>query len=135
MIAEPKRKVLWYQYTESPTNIRESDLLEHIPVEEPQFRWLLKNYIENNLWPSVKDFDYYVRAQLKAEDIPSSLACEAYLSGNAKLIELADELETLRGGWDQIEVDSQIRAIEERLKAVLTCPAIWKLVSLLAFPQ
>src|SRR3990167_8825646 len=98
-MVNPRRKVVWYQYVEGSPNMRESELLERIPIEDAQFEWLLQKYVIDNLWPTVPDFDGFVRAQLAASEIPSNLSCLAYLSKHPKLVELADKLETLQGAW------------------------------------
>jgi hypothetical protein len=62
-----------------------------------QLGWLIRRYMAGTLYPSVADFVlHYIPTAGKP---PSPVLAAAYNSGNARLIDMADEVEAIRAAW------------------------------------
>lgn len=112
-------EALWRKHIGTTITKRDVWAINALELDEHQVGWLLSSYKIKTPYPNPKDFISFASA-MDEYDIPDSLSCAAYLSKNEKLMELADELETLRGAWDvDRETENRMQSIRKELEAIL----------------
>lgn len=95
--------------------------IERLAEEHGKARtaWAMQVYAdEETIFPNVRDFAVWVEEQ--QTDLPSELACTAYLTQEPSIVALATELEQLRGAWfPTVKTAEEIIVLEDKLRRVL----------------
>ena len=105
------------QATDTTLKVAEKEALQSYPLVLPQFKILLRDYLDITAYPNFKDFDDYAKGRILMDDIPDHDSCLAYLTGNPLLEKLGNSLEALLGSWypDQ-ETEREIKAIRKEIR-------------------
>lgn len=103
-----------------PLTKTELTLLKQLAQEfdTAQVAWMMRRYLADRVYPSLKDFVKNFRAQ--AEDLPEELVCRALLHPSPRVRELGYQLNELSARWfDDDGTGQYIANLEQLLAGIL----------------
>lgn len=115
---------IWFKFWNTQkrrVSFKDREDLESLAITIPQYRWLLIQYRKFSAYPVLNNFIGFAKEELRDDTVPENLACLAYLSNNAKLIEMANDMEANTSAFFPNEkTRDEAEKLRVRLKEALT---------------
>jgi hypothetical protein len=117
----------WHRQTKTPLREKQEKELQDLAVIHGTYKvaYALKFYAKEGRRQRISFADFKNWFERVAEDLPPDIVCGAYLTGDSRLIEAADEYETLSSAWfPDSKTVARMEYLETYLKQLLS---VWRI--------